>query len=130
MSPSRRDVLKSLAVTTIAVALPQRAAASPESLDPDTSIDDAIYDHMSSFEALSDRLVAESLEMQDRLVTHAIEAGVRLEEETPRQFVARRHDAVGCCDLVSYSSCTCRRYQVWQRCEHVALARRSMDNAC
>lgn len=127
MSPTRRDVLKSLAVATVAVALPQSATAAPESFDSDTTIDDAIYDHMSSFEALSDRLVAESLELQDRLVKHAIETGVWLEEESPRSFVARRADRPGECEIVTARACTCRRYRVWHRCEHVALVRRILD---
>ena len=98
-----------------------------DTFDSDATIDDAIHDHLSSFEALSDRLFAESLEMQDRLVKHAIETGVWLEEEAPGSFVARRHGVTGCCDLVSYVSCTCRRYRVWHRCEHVALVRRILD---
>jgi len=34
MSPTRRDVLKSYAVATIAVTLPKRALAAPDTLEP------------------------------------------------------------------------------------------------
>ncbi len=92
-----------------------------------STIDDAIHDHLSSFEALSDRIHAEHREIQDRLEKYPIESGVWLEVEAPGSFVARRHGVTGCCDLVSYVCCTCRRYQVWHRCEHVALVRRILD---
>jgi len=98
-----------------------------DTFDSDATIDDAIYDHLTSFEALSDRLFAESLEMQDRLVKHAIETGVWLEAEAPGSFVARQTDRPGACEIVTARACTCRRYRVWHRCEHVALVRRILD---
>jgi len=79
MSPTRRDVLKSLAIATAAVALPKPALATPDIFESDATIDDAIYDHLTSFEALSDRIVAEHAEIQERLVTHANHAGIWLE---------------------------------------------------
>ncbi len=123
MSPTRCDVLKSLAVATIAVALPKQALAAPDTLDTDTTVDDAIYDHMLSFEALSDRIAAEHQEIQERLARHANRAGVELEQEAPGQYVARQPDRPGECELVGWNTCTCHRYRVWRRCEHVALVR-------
>lgn len=124
MSPTRRDVLTSFAVATIAVALPKRALAAPDTLDTDTTVDDAIYDHLLSFAALSDRIHAEHQEIQKRLVRHANRAGVELEHEAPGQYVARQPDRPGECELVTWNTCTCHRYRVWHRCEHVALVRR------
>jgi len=123
MSPTRRDVLKSFAIATVAVALPKQTLAAPDTLEADTTVDDAIYDHMLSFAALSDRISAEHQEIQERLVRHANSAGVELEQEAPGQYVARQPDRPGECELVSWNTCTCHRYRVWRRCEHVALVR-------
>lgn len=127
MSPTRRAVLKSLAVVTVAVALPTQALAAPETIkEADTTVDDAIYDHMISFEALSDRIHAEHQEMQERLVGHANRAGVWL-EASGSEYIARQPDRPGECELVTWNTCTCHRYRVWRRCEHVALVRRLHD---
>ncbi len=123
MSPTRRDVLKSLAVATIAVALPKQALAAPDTLEADTTVDDAIYDHLLSFEAISDRIAAEHAEIQERLVRHANSAGVWL-EASGGEYIARQPDRPGECELVTWNDCTCHRYRVWHRCEHVALVRR------
>ncbi len=122
MSPTRRDVLKSLAVATVAVALPKRALAAPDTFEADTALDDAIYDHLLSFEALSDRIAAEHREIHERLVGHANSAGVWL-EASGGEYIARQPDRPGECELVGWNTCTCHRYRVWRRCEHVALVR-------
>jgi hypothetical protein len=129
MSPTRRDVLKTLAVATIAVVLPKQALAAPDTLEADTTVDDAIYDHLFSFEALSDRIHAEHQEIQERLLRHANRAGVWL-EASGGEHIARQPDRPGECELVTWNTCTCHRYRVWRRCEHVALARRTMDHVC
>ena len=123
MSPTRRDVLKSFAITTIAVALPKQAIAAPDTLEADTTVDDAISDHLLSFAALSDHISAEHQEIQERLVRHATRAGVWLEEETPGTFIARRHGVTGHCEIVTKRSCSCQRFRLWHRCEHNALLR-------
>jgi hypothetical protein len=115
MSPTRRDILKTLAVATIAVALPKRALAAPDTLETDTTVDDAIYDHLLSFEALSDRISAEHQEIQERLVKHAHRAGVWL-EASGGEYIARQPDRPGECELVSWNNCTCHRYRAWRRC--------------
>jgi hypothetical protein len=122
MSPTRRDILKTLAVATIAVAFPKQALAAPDTFETDTTVDDAIYDHLLSFEALPDRIHAEHQEMQERLVGHANSAGVRL-EASGGEYIARQPDRPGECELVTWNTCTCHRYRVWRRCEHVALVR-------
>ncbi len=127
MSPTRRDVLKSLAFATVAVALPKRALAAPDTLEAGTALDDAIHDLKLSFAVLSDRISAAHQEIQERLEAHAIETGIWLEEETPRQFLARPADRPGECEIVTARTCTCRRYRVWHRCEHVELVRRILD---
>ncbi|MGI8486280.1 MAG: twin-arginine translocation signal domain-containing protein [Thermomicrobiales bacterium] len=122
MSPSRRDVLKSLAIATAAVVLPKQALATPDTFASDATIDDAIYDHLTSFEVLSDRIAAEHDEIQARLVTHANHAGIWL-ESSGGEYIARQPDRPGECELVTWNKCTCHRYSVWHRCEHVALVR-------
>ncbi len=122
MSPTRRDVLKSLAIATVAVALPRQTLAAQDTFDSDATIDDAIYDHMSSFAALPDRISAEHQEIQERLVRHANRAGVWL-EASGGEYIARQPDRPGECELVGWNTCTCHRYGVWRRCEHVALVR-------
>ncbi len=122
MSPTRRDVLKSFAIATIAVALPKQTLAAPDTLEADTTVDDAIYDHMLSFEALSDRISAAHQEIQERLVRHANRASVWL-EASGGEYIARQPDRPGECELVRWNTCTCHRYRVWRRCEHVALVR-------
>ncbi len=123
MSPTRRDVLKSFAIATVAVALPKQALAAPDTFEADTTVDDAIYDHMLSFAALSDRISAEHQEIHERLVRHANRAGVWL-ETSGGEYIARQPDRPGECELVTWNTCTCHRYRVWHRCEHVALVRR------
>ncbi len=122
MSPTRRDVLKSFAIATVAVALPKQALAAPDTSKADTTVDDAIYDHLLSFEALSDRISAEHTEIHERLVKHANHAGVWL-EASGGEYIARQPDRPGECELVCWNTCTCHRYRVWRRCEHIALVR-------
>jgi len=136
MSPTRRDILKSLAAATVVAALPANVSAAPMVRTvkrgnveyPIEPIDDALGDHMGSFERLSNRIYTEQMEIQDRLVAHARESGVWLEEETPGTFIARRHGVAGHCELVRRSGCTCQRFQVWHRCEHNALVRQTLED--
>lgn len=136
MSPTRRDVLKSVAAATVVAALPANVSASPVIRTvkrgnveyPIEPIDDALCDQRGSFDRLSSRIYAEQMEIQDRLVAHARETGVWLEEEAPGEFVARRHGVAGDCELVSRNGCTCQRYCVWHRCEHHALVKRTLED--
>ena len=123
MSPTRRDILKTFVVASIAVALPKQALAAPETIEEAaTSVDDAISDHLLSFAALSDRIHAEHQEIQERLVRHANRAGVWL-EASGGEYIARQPDRPGECELVTWNTCTCQRFRFWRRCEHVAFVR-------
>lgn len=59
-----------------------------------------------------------------RLLLH--EAEQRLltaTQEAPGRYVVRDPNAPGVCQLTSVDACTCPRYGVWHRCEHLALIR-------
>lgn len=122
MSPTRRDVLKSVAALPVALALPTRAEATHES---EAEIEALLRQRAEwSRQALDDlmaRIEAEDQETTARLARCAIANGVELEEETPSQFVARQPDRPGECELVTATSCTCYRFRIWGRCEHHAL---------
>lgn len=46
---------------------------------------------------------------------------IELERESALQWVARRDDLPGECELVTVEGCTCSMFRYWQRCEHHAL---------
>ena len=106
---------------------PETGPRGSRHLESRHDVDDAIYDLKLSFAVLSDRISAAHQEFQERLEAHAIETGVWLEEEAPKSFLARQADRPGECEIVTARTCTCRRYRVWHRCEHVELVRRILD---
>ncbi len=46
---------------------------------------------------------------------------IELERESALQWVARREDLPGECELVTTEGCTCYMFRFWRRCEHHAL---------
>ncbi len=122
MSPTRRDVLKSLAVAPIALLVTQGASAADES---DGAINAELDATLRVLCDLCDRIEVEHRERQERLVRHAHELGITLEPDTitPNSFIARNPSQPGICQIVSWNTCTCRRFRVWHHCEHVALVR-------
>jgi len=127
MSPTRRDVLKSVAAVPVALALPTHAEATPH--ETEAEIEALLRQRAEwSRHALDDlmaRIETERQETTARLARLAIAHGIELEEETPTRFVAWQQDRPGECELVTLRTssveCTCRRYRVWHRCEHAAL---------
>ena len=119
MSPTRRDILKTIAIAPVALTASQGVAAAQAADDMDKAIDR----HRASFKALSDRIVAEHDEIEARCVRFGEEHGVWLEYEGNGQYIARQPDRPGECELVEAHDCTCRRFRVWRRCEHTAMVR-------
>lgn len=54
-------------------------------------------------------------------------APIELERESAPQWVARREDLPGECELVTAEGCTCYMFRFWQRCEHHALLLKRLD---
>jgi hypothetical protein len=69
------------------------------------------------------RIVEERAERHLRLVreAHRLDITVAPDDVQPGAWIARQPDIVGGCEIVTVSSCTCRRFRTWARCPHHAL---------
>lgn len=63
-------------------------------------------------------------EQMHLMALDAVKRGLTLEPDiTFGAFVVRDPAQLHVCQITSPFSCTCLRYEVWRRCEHVALVR-------
>jgi len=76
-------------------------------------------------ELIATRLQDEQRERISALLREAEQRLLTAQQEAQGRYVVRDPAQPGVCQLTTADCCTCPGFEIWRRCEHVALVRKA-----